>query len=225
VLTGNLFKIPEALTDLPFISGFYEIFTDHSGNHYQHPQKYGRVIKTTNTGKTTYLTDSPDVALVALTESANFTKKIDEDHPLWDIEDNISIFIKNSENENWRLTHKFLPPVMDPKAMKHHRSVMQTVYGNPSMYSTNWMTVAKPGTCTNLWLSWHHRPWPKFALGTVLKQFESSNTPSPQCGNEIVNLLALNKIVVARGEWYNFLPFGNSARLEMAQKTIYEYHQ
>ncbi|EGS21307.1 monooxygenase-like protein [Thermochaetoides thermophila DSM 1495] len=203
MMLSQHWRIPEALTDLPFISSFYEIFTDHPGNHSQHPQKYGRVIKTTNTGKTTYLTDSPDVALVALTESANFTKKIDEDHPLWDIEDNISIFIKNSENENWRLTHKFLPPVMDPKAMKHHRT--WNVYQFMAKLASQ--TVAK------------------FALGTVLKQFESSNTPSPQCGNEIVNLLALNKIVVARGEWYHFLPFGNSARLEIVQKTIYEYHQ
>jgi hypothetical protein len=54
---------------LPFFGSFFEISPDHLGNHYRLFGKFGPTIKTTNMRKTTYLTDSPEVAQVALMES------------------------------------------------------------------------------------------------------------------------------------------------------------
>jgi cytochrome P450 len=41
------------------------------------------------------------------------------------VKDNTAIFIGDTETENWRLAHKFLPPVMGPKAVRHYTPLMQ----------------------------------------------------------------------------------------------------
>lgn len=124
-MDGNAVQSPQGPPGLPFVGSYYEIFPDHLGNHYRLFRKYGPVIKTTNMGKTTYLTDDPRVAAVAMAESAYMTKKINENHPLWGVKDNTAIFIGDTETENWRLAHKFLPPAMGPKAVHHYTTPMQ----------------------------------------------------------------------------------------------------
>lgn len=124
-IDGQAVQSPQGPNGRPLVGSFYEIFPDHLGNHYRLFRKYGHVIRTTNMGKTTYLTDSPEVAAVALAESAYMTKKINENHPLWGVKDNTAIFIGDTETENWRLAHKFLPPAMGPKAVRHYTPLMQ----------------------------------------------------------------------------------------------------
>src|SRR5690554_1677251 len=109
----------------PLVGSFYEIFPDHLGNHARLFGKYGSTIKTTNMGKTTYLTEDPLVAAHALNESAYFSKRINANHPLWGIKDNNAIFINDTETDTWRATHKFIPPVMSPKAVRHYTPLMQ----------------------------------------------------------------------------------------------------
>jgi hypothetical protein len=74
-IDGQAVQSPQGPDGLPLVGSFYEIFPDHLGNHYRLFQKYGHVIKTTNMGKITYLTDSPEVAAVSLAESAYMTKR------------------------------------------------------------------------------------------------------------------------------------------------------
>jgi len=116
---------PQGPAGLPLVGSYYEIFPDHLGNYHRLFRKYGHVIKTTNMGKTTYLTNSPDAALAALAESRYLTKKITEDHPLWGVKDNTAIFICDIETDSWRLAHKFLPPAIGPKAVRHYTPLMQ----------------------------------------------------------------------------------------------------
>ncbi|GLI77783.1 hypothetical protein PoHVEF18_006077 [Penicillium ochrochloron] len=120
----KILSTPASTTPI-LVGSFYEIFPDHLGNHYRLFRKYGDAIKTTNMGKTTYLTDSPKVAAMPLAESAYMTKKINENHPLWGVKDNTAIFIGDTETETWRLAHKFLPPAMGPKAVRHYTPLMQ----------------------------------------------------------------------------------------------------
>lgn len=76
-------------------------------------------------GKTNYLTDDPEIAAVALNESIYFSKNINQDHPLWGVKDNIATFVGDTETETWRLSHKFLPTSMGPKAVRHYAPLIQ----------------------------------------------------------------------------------------------------
>ncbi|GAB1318574.1 hypothetical protein MFIFM68171_08784 [Madurella fahalii] len=83
---GQPVQAPQGPAGLPPVGSYYEVFPEHLGNHYRLFRKYGHVIKTANMDKTIYWADSPDVALVALSESTYFTK-INEDYPLWGVKD------------------------------------------------------------------------------------------------------------------------------------------
>jgi cytochrome P450 len=207
------------------VGSFYEIFPDHLGNHYRLFRKYGHVIKTTNMGKTTYLTDSPQVAAVALTESVYMTKKINENHPLWGVKDNTAIFIGDTETENWRLAHKFLPPAMGPKAVRHYTPLMQ------ECVRESFAVFDELDACGKSWNAYQHmvklasQTIGKFSLGTDFEHFTDVDAPLHPIVTNIANLLSLNKKITARGEWYRHLPFGDPARLKLVQRTIYSLLQ
>lgn len=214
---------PQGPQGLPVVGSFYEIFPDHLGNHYRLFRKYGPVIKTTNMGKTTYLTDDPDVAQVSLIESTYFTKKITPNHPLWGIKDNTAIFIGDTETDNWRQAHKFLPPAMGPKAVKHYTPLMQEC-GRKSFAVFD--ELSNKGESWNVYqfmVKLASQAIGRFALGMDFGHFNSVDAPIHPLVTNIVTLLALNKKVTTRGEWYRNLPFGDSARLKQVQKTT--YHQ
>jgi cytochrome P450 len=218
---GQPVQDPQGPAGLPVVGSFYEIFPDHLGNHYRLFRKYGHVIKTTNMGKTTYLTDSPDVALVALSESAYFSKKITEDHPLWGIKDNTAIFIGDTENENWRLAHKFLPPAMGPRAMKHYAPVMQNCVRSSFKIFDELDARGEAWNAYQFMVKLASQTVGKFSFGADLKQFESIDSPAHSLVKNIVGVLGLNKKVTTRGEWYRSLPFGDPAKLKQLQKATY----
>lgn len=207
------------------MGSFYEIFPDHLGNHYRLFRKYGPVIKTTNMGKTTYLTDDPRVAAVAIAESAYMTKKINENQPLWGVKDNTAIFIGDTETENWRLQHKFLPPAMSPKAVRHYISLMQNcgrkslpVFDELDSREESWNVYQYMVKLASQTIS-------SFSLGTDFGHFDSVDAPLHPIVTNIAKLLSLNKKITARGEWYRHLPWGDPARLRQVQHTIYKLLQ
>ena len=220
-IDGNAVQSPQGPPGLPLVGSFYEIFPDHLGNHYRLFRKYGPVIKTTNMGKTIYLTDDPQVAAVCFAESAYMTKKINENHPLWGVKDNTAIFIGDTETENWRLAHKFLPPAMSPKAVRHYTSLMQNcarkslpVFDELDAREESWNVYQYMVKLASQTIS-------SFSLGTDFGHFDSVDAPLHPIATNIANLLSLNKKVTARGEWYSHLPWGDPARLRQVQRTIY----
>ncbi|KAB8268975.1 cytochrome P450 [Aspergillus minisclerotigenes] len=220
-IDGNAVQTPQGPPGLPLVGSFYEIFPDHLGNHYRLFRKYGPVIKTTNMGKTTYLTDDPQVASVCLAESAYMTKKINENHPLWGVKDNTAIFIGDTETENWRLAHKYLPPAMGPKAVRHYTGLMQNcarkslpVFDDLDGRDESWNVYQYMVKLASQTIG-------SFSLGKDFGHFDSVDSPLHPIVTNIANLLSLNKKITARGEWYRYLPFGDPARLRHVQHTIY----
>ncbi|KAK4163380.1 cytochrome P450 monooxygenase [Cladorrhinum sp. PSN259] len=214
-------RSPQGPEGLPLVGSFYQVFPDHLGNHERLFARYGHVIRTVNLGKVNYLTNDPDVALVALAESQYFTKKINEDHPLWGIKDNTAIFICDTENENWRLAHKFLPPALGPKAVRHYTPDMQAcvrssfkVFDELDLRGESWNVYQYMVKLASQTVG-------KFSFGKDMRQFDSIDTPVNPLVTNIVNMLALNKKVTARGEWYRNLPFGDSAKLKQVQRDVY----
>ncbi|KAK4865853.1 hypothetical protein LT330_008946 [Penicillium expansum] len=218
---GQAVQSPQGPEGLPLVGSFYEIFPDHLGNHYRLFRKYGHVIKTTNMGKTTYLTDSPELAAVALAESVYMTRKINENHPLWGVKDNTAIFIGDTETENWRLAHKFLPPAMGPKAVRHYTPLMQ------ECVRQSFAVFDELDSCGKSWNAYQYmvklasQTIGKFSLGTDFEHFTDVDAPLHPIVTNITSLLSLNKKITSRGEWYRHLPFGDPARLRVVQRTIY----
>ncbi|OQE43621.1 hypothetical protein PENCOP_c003G06013 [Penicillium coprophilum] len=222
---GQAVQSPQGPEGLPLVGSFYEIFPDHLGNHYRLFRKYGHVIKTTNMGKTTYLTDSPEVAAVALTESVYMTKKINESHPLWGVKDNTAIFIGDTETENWRLAHKFLPPAMGPKAVRHYTPLMQECVRKSFAVFDELDAHGKSWNAYQYMVKLASQTIGKFSLGTDFEHFTDVDAPLHPIVTNIASLLSLNKKITSRGEWYRHLPFGDPARLKLVQRTIYSLLQ
>lgn len=176
-------------------------------------------------GKTTYLTDSPEVAQVALAESAYFTKKIGPDHPLWGVKDNTAIFIGDTETENWRLAHKFLPPAMGPKAVRHYTPLMQECARKAFPVFDELDGKGEAWNVYQFMVKLASQTIGRFSLGIDFGHFESVDSKLHPLATSIVQLLALNKKVTARGEWYRMLGIGDAARLKAVQKSTYEQLQ
>ncbi|KAL4882953.1 cytochrome P450 [Aspergillus karnatakaensis] len=212
---------PQGPPGLPLVGSFYEIYPDHLGNHARLFRKYGPVIRTTNMGKTIYLTDDPRVAATCFSESVYMTKKINENHPLWGVKDNTAIFIGDTETENWRLAHKYLPPAMGPKAVRHYTTLMQTCVRKSLPIFDELDTR---GECWNVYqymVKLASETIGSFSLGKEFGHFKSIDSELHPIVTNIASLLSLNKKITARGEWYRHLPFGDPARLRTVQHTIY----
>ncbi|TGZ77671.1 cytochrome P450, partial [Ascodesmis nigricans] len=224
-IDGQPIREPTGPDGFPLVGSFYEIFPDHLGNHARLFRKYGSVIKTTNMGKTTYLTEDPRVAAHALTESQYFSKRINKNHPLWGIKDNNAIFINDTETEQWRQTHKFIPPVMSPKAVRHYTPLMEhTVRESFKVFDA----LDDRGETWNAYqymLKLASQTIGKFALDLDLGQFETPESPLHPIVTNIAALLHLNKAITARGEWYRYLPFGDPKKLRQVQQTTYSILQ
>ncbi|KAL4972482.1 cytochrome P450 [Aspergillus desertorum] len=195
LIDGKPVQSPQGPPGLPLVGSFYEIFSDHLGNHYRLFRKYGPVIKTTNMG--------------CFAESIYMTKKITENHPLWGVKDNTAIFIGDTETENWRLAHKYLPPAMGPKAVRHYTGLMRLDARDESWNVYQYMVKLASRTVGSI------------SLGKDFQHFTSIDSPLHPIVTNIASLLSLNKKITARGEWYCRLPFGDPARLRTVQHTIY----
>ncbi|KAJ0425114.1 cytochrome P450 [Aspergillus carlsbadensis] len=224
-IDGNAVQSPQGPPGLPLVGSFYEIFPDHLGNHYRLFRKYGPVIKTTNMGKTTYLTDSPQVAAICFAESIYMTKKINENHPLWGVKDNSAIFIGDTETENWRLAHKYLPLSMGPKAVRHYTPLMQKCVRKSLPIFDELDSRNESWNVYQFMVKLASETIGSFSLGKKFGHFKSVDTQLHPIVTNIASLLSLNKKITARGEWYRHLPFGDPARLRHVQNTIYSLLQ
>ncbi|ETS78918.1 hypothetical protein PFICI_08771 [Pestalotiopsis fici W106-1] len=220
-IDGSAVAAPSGPEGLPIVGSFYEIFPDHLGNHWRLFRKYGHVIKTTNMGKTTYLTDSPEVAQVALMESPFFTKLINENHPLRGIKDNTAIFLGDTETDNWRLAHKFVPPAMGPKAVRHYTPLMQSCVRSSFKVFDEMDSRGEAWNVYQYMVKLASQTIGKFALGMDFGHMDGVDAPTHPLVSNIVNLLSLNKKVTTRGEWYKALPWGDAAKLKEVQRVTY----
>lgn len=180
------------------------------------------MIKTQNMGATVYLTWDPVIAGHAFSESAYFTKKIIANHPLLGIKDNTAIFLGDTETENWRLAHKFIPPAMSPKAVRHYTPLMQESCGSAIRVFDE---LDKRGEAWNAYqymLKLASQAVGKFTLGLDMGHFDGAEAPIHPIVHLIVDFLSLNKKISNRGEWYKHLPIGDPKRLRDVRAELYE---
>ncbi|KAK4919526.1 hypothetical protein LTR49_012904 [Elasticomyces elasticus] len=130
---------------LPWVGNYFEVFPDHLGNNLRLFEKYGGLFKTTSllvgtqrgsraltdpaysrcSGSTTYLTNDPIIAQIGLSETEFFSKIIVPNHPLYPIKTpDAGVFLADSTDPSWKIVHKFMPPALGPKAVRHHAPIM-----------------------------------------------------------------------------------------------------
>ncbi|KAF2092465.1 cytochrome P450 [Rhizodiscina lignyota] len=216
-------RVPPGPEGLPFVGSFYEVFPDHLGNHQRMFETYGPVIKTTDMGRTTYLTNDPAIAAIAFEESPFFTKKINKDHPLYGIKHNeAGLFIADSDAPEWKITHKFITPAFTPKAIRHYTPLF---YDTIREAFTVFDEFDERGEAFNVYpymLKLGSQAIGKFALNLNLHHFDGTDAAIHPLVKTVADGLVLNKKVVSRGDWYSHLPFGDPAKLRETQKRLAE---
>jgi cytochrome P450 len=200
---------------LPWVGNFFEVFPDHLGNHQRLFEKYGPVMKTTNMGQTIYHTNDPDVAAIAFAESDFFTKKINEAHPLYGIKTpEAGVFLGDTDTPEWRVTHKFLPPALGPKAVRHYAPKMQkTIEEAYKVFDS----LDETGQSWNVYmymLKLGSQAVAELMLGMDLGHFSKVDAPIHEVVMLIAETLHLNKKVTSYGSWYASLPFGDPKLLK-----------
>ena len=178
-------------------------------------ETYGPVIKTTDMGRTNYFTNDPVIAAIAMSESPFFSKIINENHPLYALKDNTAgLFIGDTDTEEWRLSHKFMASAFSAKAVRHYTPLVQRTA--ESFYPV-FDELDKRGEAWNVYP--YMLKLVSSAIGKLIlnQEFSSSDdvdAPPAPIVSALENLVALNKRVTSRGQWYSHLPFGEPKKLK-----------
>lgn len=222
-IDGHAVRDPPGPKGLPYLGNFFEIYPDHLGNHQRLFQHYGPVIKTTNMGRVVYQTNDPNIALIAFNESDFFTKKINESHPLYALKTPAAgVFLGDTDTEEWKVAHKFLPPALGPKAVRHYAPTMQKTVEDASKVFD---ALDEQGEAWNVYqymLKLGSQAVGKLTLGLDFNHFSSPDAPVHEMVHLIAEVLSLNKKVTSKGDWYSSLPFGDPKRLKDVKHRVEE---
>lgn len=206
---------------LPFIGNFFEVYPDHLGNHQRLFEQYGPIFKTTNMGRTVYHTNDPQLSSIIFSETDFFTKKINEAHPLYLIKNQeAGVFLGDTDTPEWRAAHKFLPPALGPKAVRHYAPMMQETIEDAFNVFDALDEKEEAWNVYQYMLKLGSQAVGKLVLGIDFHHFSSIDAPPHELVYRIAESLELNKKVTAWGDWYAKLPFGDPQRLRNARDRI-----
>jgi cytochrome P450 len=211
LISNRRIRDPQGPTGVPFFGNYFDIYPDHVGNYRRLFDTYGSVIKVRNIGRDYYLTNDPEVARLAFRDGEYFTKApTSPGHPLHGIEDPSALFLCDTESPAWKEAHKFLPPSMSPRAMRHHLpSIIDAVTSSFKALDQ----VESLGQAFNVFKyagNLAAQVSAKLVLGVQLNHFDSLDTPLHQMMELIERAVKLNTRLQVRGKLYSLLPFGTS---------------
>ncbi|KAH8656846.1 cytochrome P450 monooxygenase [Ilyonectria robusta] len=206
---------------LPFIGNYFEVYPDHLGNHQRLFEKYGPIFKTTNMGSTVYHTNDPALASIVFGETDFFSKRIIEGHPLYPIKNQESgVFLGDTNTPEWKEVHKFLPPALGPKAVRHYAPTMQQTVEDAFKVFDELDERDEAWNVYPYMLKLGSQAVGKLVLGMDFQHFSSVDSRPHEMVLRIAQSLELNKKITAMGGWYRNLPFGDPQRLREARARI-----
>ncbi|KAM0324860.1 hypothetical protein ACHAQA_007826 [Verticillium albo-atrum] len=206
---------------LPFIGNYFEVYPDHLGNHQRLFEKYGPLVKTTNLGSTIYHTNDPTLANIVFSETDFFSKRIIDGHPLQPIKNKeAGVFLGDTNTEEWRVAHKFLPPALGPKAVRHYAPTMQKTVEDAFKVFDELDDRDEAWNVYPYMLKLGSQAVGKLVLGMDFKHFTAVDAPPHEMVMRIAQSLELNKKITSMGSWYRNLPFGDPQRLRDARDRI-----
>ncbi|KAH8649314.1 cytochrome P450 [Xylariales sp. PMI_506] len=208
---------------LPYIGNYFEVYPDHLGNHQRLFEKYGPLFKTTNLGSVVYHTNDPVLSNIVFGESDFFTKNIINGHPLYPIKNKeAGVFLGDTDTEEWRTAHKFLPPAFGPKAVKHYAPTMQRTVEDAFSVFDELDEREEAWNVYPYMLKLGSQAVGKLVLGMDFKHFTAVDAPLHEMVYRIAESLALNKKITSMGSWYAKMPFGDPKKLRDARGRIVE---
>lgn len=209
VISNRRVRDPQSPTGVPFFGNYFDIYPDHVGNYRRLFDTYGRVIKVRNIGRTFYLTNDPEVAKLAFRDGEYFTKApTSPGHPLHGIEDPSALFLCDTESPAWKEAHKFLPPSMSPKALRHHLPSITDAVTSSFNVLDQTETLGQAFNVFKYASKLAAQISAKLVLDVDLNHFDSLDTPLHRMMELIERAVKLNTRLQVRGKLYSHLPFG-----------------
>ena len=165
-------------------------------------------------GSTVYETNDPILAQIVFAESDFFTKQITSSHPLFGIKNNdAGVFLGDTDTEEWRIAHKFLPPAFSPKAVRHYAPTMQESVESAFKVFDELDEKGEQWNVYHYMLKLGSQAVGKLVLGMDFNHFTSVDAPIAKMVLLIAESLELNKRITSKGAWYASLPFGDPKKL------------
>ncbi|CAG7556353.1 unnamed protein product [Fusarium equiseti] len=222
-INGNAVREVPGPAGIPYFGNYLEIYPDHLGNHQRLFEKYGPLFTTNSMGNRLYQTNSAELSNIFLAEDHHFTKEIVPGHPLHPIKNQeAGVFLADTDTEQWRLAHKFLPPALGPKAVRHYAPTMQrTVESSFKVFDE----LDQKGEAWNVYqymLKLGSQAVGKLVLGMDFAHFEEVDAPLHEMVLKIAENLELNKRVSSMGAWYAKMPFGDPKKVKDTMARIME---
>ncbi len=210
-------------TGIPYFGNYLEIYPDHLGNHQRLFEKYGPLIVTNNMGSKIYQTNDPKLSQIFFSEDHYFTKHIIPGHPLHPIKSQeAGVFLGDTDTEEWRQAHKFLPPALGPKAVRHYAPTMQRSVEDAFKVLDELDQQEEAFNVYQYMLKLGSQAVGKLVLGMDFEHFTSVDAPLHEMVLQIAHSLELNKRVSSMGAWYAQMPFGDPKKLRQARARIEE---
>lgn len=205
------------------MGNYFDVYPDHLGNHQRLFDTYGPIFKATSLGRTTYHTNDPQISAIAFAESDFFSKHINEAHPLSALKTPAAgIFLGDTDTEEWKITHKFLPPALGPKAVRHYAPTMQASVEDACKVFDQLDEQGEAWNVYQYMLKLGSQAVGKLTLGLDFEHFSSADAPLHEMVGAIAEMLSLNKKVTSKGDWYAKLPFGDPKKLHVLRNRIEE---
>lgn len=191
------------------------VYPDHLGNNQRLFEKYGPLVQTDNMGKSVCQTNDPELAQIVFAETEYFSKEIVPDHPLFPIKDQMAgVFLGDTNHPSWKIVHKFLPPALGPKAVRHYAPIMNSCCEESYPVFDELEKSEQPWNGYQYMLKLSSGTVGKIMMGKDFGHFESRDAPLNRFVLAMAEHLAINKKIASRGEWYAHLPFGDPVRLK-----------
>ena len=197
------------------------VFPDHLGNNQRLFDKHGPIFKANNMGSVVAQTNDPEMASIVFAESEFFSKTIGPNHPLLPIKnDQAGVFLSDTSNPNWKIVHKFMPPALGPKAVRHYAPQMNQCCEEAYPVFDELENKNEAWNVYQYMLKLSSGTVGKIVLGKDLEHFTTVDAPLHKIVLSIAESLAINKKIASRGSWYASLPFGDPARLKNLQSYM-----
>lgn len=206
---------------LPYLGNYLEIFPDHLGNHQRLFEKYGPLIVTSTMGNKVYQTNDPALATIFFAESEFFTKRIIPGHPLFPLKNpEAGVFLGDTDTNEWRLAHKFLPPALGPKAVRHYMPSMQQSVEQAFKVFDELDSNGEAWNVYQFMLKLGAQAVGKLVLGMDFGHFAGVDAPLHEMVLRIAQNLELNKRISTMPAWWVNMPFGDPKKLRFAKGRV-----